>query len=194
MEEAAKGEQGDKGFWHTAPGLITAVAALITAIGGVLGILVQNGVIGWGNDGQQVGTTQGPAGAGGGEDGGRSGDAGTTPARAGTDPVPWDRADADLVRRDGTSTTVKAATVALACETGSLHFKNGQQISLETVGTIRFDAIYTDSASADGLVTLLSGQELTDPIYTWNCPVSAENKLGRVQIELQDIRRIEFHR
>ena len=35
-----------KSFWHTAAGMITAVAALITALGGVLAILVQNDVIG----------------------------------------------------------------------------------------------------------------------------------------------------
>ena len=34
-----------KSFWRTAPGVITAVATLITAIGGVLGILIQNGII-----------------------------------------------------------------------------------------------------------------------------------------------------
>ncbi|WP_336716419.1 hypothetical protein [Arthrobacter sp. USHLN218] len=194
MDETAKGEQGDKGFWHTAPGLITAIAALITALGGILGILVQNGVIGWENDGQQLSATQEPAGAAGGEDGNRPEDAKSAPEQGGTSPVSWDRAEADLVRRDGTSTTVKASTVALACTTGSLQFENGQQISLEKVRTIRFDAIYTDSASADGLVTLLNGQELTDPIYTWNCPVWAQNKLGRVQIELEDIRLVKFNR
>ena len=191
MEEPAKGEQADKGFWHTMPGLITAIAALVTALGGVLGILVQNGVIGWGNDGQQLSATQDPAG---GDEGGRAEDAKTAPGRDGTNPVAWDRADADLVRRDGTSTTVKASTVGLACATGSMRFENGQEIRLEDVRTIRFDAIYLDSASADGLVTLLSGQELSDPIYTWNCPVFGENKLGRVQIELEDIRLIEFNR
>ena len=35
-----------KSFWQTAPGVISAVATLITALGGVLAILVQNEVIG----------------------------------------------------------------------------------------------------------------------------------------------------
>lgn len=39
-----------KGLWHKAPGMITAAAALITAIDGLLGILIQNDAIGWGRD------------------------------------------------------------------------------------------------------------------------------------------------
>lgn len=188
-------EETPKSFWHTVPGVITAVAALITAVGGLLGILIQNDVIGWGKDGQQLSTTQGSAGTpGGGNDDQAVPTAMTTPTPNGTGFIPWDQATADLVRQDGTRTTVKAPTVGLACDVEKLYFENGQEISLEIVRTIQFDTIYTDNSSAEGSVTLLSGQELADPIHTWNCPVSAQNELGQVQIELEDIHRIEFHR
>lgn len=189
MEETAKS------FWHTMPGVITAVAALLTAVGGLLGVLIQNDVIGWGTDGQQLSTTQGSAGVPGGRyDGQAVPEATTTPTLDGTGFIPWEQAAADLVREDGTRTTVKAPTVGLACDIEKLYFENGQEISLEIVRSIQFDTIYTDNSSAEGLVTLLSGEKLTDPIHTWNCPVSGQNELGRVQIELEDIHRIEFHR
>lgn len=184
-----------KSFWQTAPGVITAVAALITAIGGVLGILVQNDVIGGGSDARTPGAAPTVAGA---RDGGDRSDAGsavatTAPAEA-SDLVPWTEATATLVRKDGTSTTVKAPTVGLACDTQNLVFKNGQRVSLERVRVIEFDAIYVENSSADGVVTLLDGRQVTDAIHTWNCPISGANELGPVEIGLEDIERIDFHR
>ena len=176
-----------KSYWHTAAGVITAVAALITALGGVLAILVQNDVIDWGGDDGTRVVADSPAGEGTDQTG-----SGVT-AKA-SPQVPWARATAALVRRDGSSVTVKAATVGLACDTQNLVFKNGQRVSLELVRSIQFDAIYVENASADGVVTLLDGQKLTDPIHTWNCPVTGANELGSLQIQLKDIHRIDFHR
>ena len=113
-----------------------------------------------------------------------------------TDPslIPWDEATATFVRHDGTKTTVKAATVYLACEQGVIAFKNGQRVDLKVVSDIRYDSIHPDNASADGVVTLLDGRLLTDSIHTWNCPVVGSNDLGAVEIELDDIDRIRFNR
>lgn len=183
-----------KGFWHTAPGVITAVAALVTAVGGLLGVLVQNDVIEWGRDSQQSSTTPEATNTPGGERGGPAGPKTTTPSTDTKDYLPWTQATADLVRQDGTRTTVKAATVGLACDTETLAFENGQEISLEIVRSIQFEAIYTENSSADGKVELLDGRELTDPIHTWNCPVMAQNELGPVEIKHENMHRIEFHR
>lgn len=181
-----------KSFWHTAAGVITAVAALITAVGGVLAILVQNDIIGGTSDRE----TPVVAGAQGGARASQpdSGVATAATAAQASSLVPWDRATATFVRRDGTSVTVKAPTVGLACATETLAFKNGQRVGLNLVRSIRFDAIYTENSSADGVVTLLDGRELTDPIHTWNCPVTGANELGRLEIQLVDIGRIDFHR
>src|SRR5688572_16676649 len=160
-------------FWPTTAGMITAIAALITALVGVLGILVQTDLIG-GTREETPAEADTPAGAGG------------NPALSEEAPGPpdtsalisWDKATATLVRKDGTGTTVKAPTVALACATEELQFKNGQRISLQRVRSIQFDAVFSDYSSADGVVTLLDGQTLTDPIHTWNCPVTGANELG----------------
>ena len=180
-----------KSFWHTTTGVITAVAALITAIGGLLAILAQNGIIGGTSDREAPVVAGAPSGAGAGQP-----DPGAAPAAAArtSSLVPWDRATATFVRRDGTSATVKAPTVGLACATETLAFKNGQKVDLELVRSIRFDAIYTENASADGVVTLLDGRALTDPIHTWNCPVTGANELGPLEIKLADIERIDVHR
>lgn len=186
--------EADKSFWQTLPGIITAIAALITALGGLLGILIQNDVIALGQAGDSSGQTSTTStSAGDGTSGGASEKA-SSPGTAGSGLVAWSQAAAALVRKDGSSALVKAATVGLACNPGTLEFENGQRMSLELVRTIEFDAIYTENASADGTVTLLDGQQLTDPIHTWNCPVSGKNELGAVEIALDDIDRIEFQR
>jgi len=108
--------------------------------------------------------------------------------------IPWTQATATLVRKDGTSATVNASSVRLACGSENLGFENGQQISLQLVRSIQFDAIYMTTGSADAVVTLLDGQQLTDAIRTRNCPVHGENELGQLDIGLEDIERIDFRR
>jgi hypothetical protein len=103
-------------------------------------------------------------------------------------------ATATLVRRDGTTATVTAPSLALGCNTGNLHLKNGQTISLERVASIRYNAINLDDASADGVVELLDGRQLTDPIDTWNCPIHGTTDLGPIDIQLNDIQRIDLNR
>ena len=191
---AVKGKTGmadtGKSFWQTAPGVITAVAALITAIGGVLGILVQNGIIRGATEQRTQPVAHTPIGPG----SHGSPEVRTTQSADASTLIPWVKATATLVRKDGTSATVKAPTVGLACATENLAFKNGQRVSLERVRSIRFDAIYLENSSADGVVTLLDGRELTDPIHTWNCPITGTNELGSIEIQLKDIKRIDFQR
>jgi hypothetical protein len=183
--------QTGKGFWQTAPGVITAVAALITALGGIAGILLHHGIIGGAGRGTPPTAASRPVSAG----GNQASPPHTPTQRTETSAlIPWPKATATLVRNDGTSATVKAPTVGLACATESLTFKNGQRIALERVRSIRFDAIYMENGSADGVVTLLDGRELADPIHTWNCPVSGTSELGPLVIELKDIQRIDFNR
>ncbi len=182
--------ESGKTFWHTAPGVITAVAALITALGGVLAILVQNGIVGRSGEtgGQVVASTPAVGAAN------HAATGGTPDSQiAAASTVPWATATATLLRRDGSSATVRAPTVGLACSTESLEFKNGQRISLDRVRSIRFDAIYMENGSADGVVTLLDGRTLTDPIHTWNCPITGASELGPLEIQLREIRGIDFH-
>ena len=182
-----------KGFWQTVPGIITAIAALITAAGGLLAILIQNQLIGSKEEPPPATTTvadQTPAATVGGQP-----PAGATSAGQSSGSLtPWEQAKALLTRTDGTSTTVLAATVGIACDSQKVHLKNGQSIRLDLVRSIDFDAIYTDNASATGTVTLLDGREVKDPIHTWNCPIMAQNELGQVTIQLDNIDRIDFQR
>ena len=179
-----------KSFWQTVPGVITAIAALITAVGGVLGILLQNGMF----DGASEGRTEVVADTSEPGDGHDGSEIKTTRPADASALIPWVSATATLVRKDQTTVTVKAPTVGLACATENLTLKNGQRISLDLVRSIQFDAVYTENASADGIVMLLDGRELTDPIHTWNCPVTGRNELGTVEIQLNDIKRIDFQR
>ena len=181
-------------FWRTAPGMITAVAALITAVGGVLGILLQSGVLGADSDARASDPDQAVSGDSSSVSSDGTGTDATTGSTSDPSLIPWDEATATFVRQDGTQTTVKAATVYLACEQGVIEFKNGQRVDLKLVRDIGYDSIYLDNASADGVVTLLDGRRLTYSIHTWNCPVVGSNDLGTVEIELDDIKRIQFNR
>ena len=104
----------EKSFWQTAPGVITAVAALVTAIGGLLGILIQNGIIRVGSKERTQPVTDTRAVADNGAPEVR-----TEPTDAAT-LVPWLKATATLVRKDGTSAIVRAPTLGLACATENL--------------------------------------------------------------------------
>jgi hypothetical protein len=189
-----------KSFWHTLPGLITACAAFVTAVAGMIGILHEAGVVG--GDGRERLAGEAQAAASASAAGTASTDEGTISVapRASTQPtngtgrVPWERATATLVRKDGTTASVKATTVGFACTTETLTFENGQVISLELVRSVRFDAVYTDDSSATGLVTLLDGRELAEPVHTWNCPVMGTTELGPLTIPLDDFARVEFDR
>lgn len=174
---------------------ITAVGLLLVAVIAVAGV----GLLRDGSDDESPGrapsttelastsvATSGPAAQG--------LDGSVTDAAGAASLVPWAEAEAALERRDGTATMVRAATVYTACANGQVQLTTGQKISLELVREIQFDTIYTDTASADGTVTLLDGRVLDDPIYTWNCPIDGTNDLGRVSIPLADIRRVTFHR
>jgi hypothetical protein len=184
-----------KGFWHTLPGLITACAALVTALAGLLGVLTQADVLGGDDEDRLAGGAQAAASAP-----TSDGSPSTAPASSGasgTDSpgrIPWERATATLVRTDGTSASVKATTVGFACTTETLTFENGQRIDLELVRSVRFETIYPEDSSASGVVTLLDGRELDDPIDTWNCPVEGTTDLGPLSIPLEQFARVEFDR
>jgi hypothetical protein len=189
--------ESPKGFWHTAPGFITAVAALVTALAGGLGILIQSGLIGGGDgaavDGSVATDTVAAAPSSEPGDAGLDVNAGA-PASETAGPVPWDEATATLTRHDGTETEVKASTVYLACDRGQLAWKNGQKIHLDRVLSVEYEAVYREDGSADGVVTLLDGRQITDTIHTWNCPVMASNDLGRVEVPLDEVARLDFDR
>jgi hypothetical protein len=183
--------EDEKSFWQTVPGIITALAALITAIGGLVGILVQSGVIGGGTEGSAdavstavEGTPDSPE---------EASSASSTPAD-GSALVPWEKATASFVLQDGRRMSVRAPTVGLACNTEVVELENGQRIELRLVSSIRFDAIYTENSSADAVVTLLDGRRLDEPVHTWNCPITGTNELGRLEVQLDEIRQIEFQR
>ena len=108
--------------------------------------------------------------------------------------VPWEEATATFERTDGTTTIVRASTVALACATGNLELTNGQTVSLEKVRHIHFDTNHSDTGTIDAVVTLLDGRELQDPIRTRNCPIGGTTDLGPLAIPPDDIRRITFDR
>lgn len=189
-----------KGFWHSAPGVVTAVAALLTAVGGLLGILLQYDVLppgGRAGDAGPDGVAPAPVATS--DDASdprvatRAPDPGTSAAASAL--VPWTDARASLVRMDGTTLDVRAMTVGLTCDRQRLAVSDGRTIGLEDVRSIRFDAVFTESpGTADATVELLDGTVLTESVLTRNCPVSASDERGPVSVPMPDIARIDFLR
>ncbi|MFC5379980.1 hypothetical protein [Aquipuribacter nitratireducens] len=191
-----------RGFWHSAPGVITAVAALLTAVGGLLGILFQYDVLPPGGRAADAGPpAAAPAVVATSDDASDPHGAAAATASGSSAPdadpplVPWTDARASLVRDDGTTLDVRAMTVGLTCDRQRLAFVDGRTIQLEDVRSIRIDAVFTESPGfADATVELLDGTVLTESVLTRNCPVAAADERGTVSVPVADVARIDFLR
>ena len=97
-------------WWHTLPGILTGAAAAITAVTGLLAILVQQGVIGGKDKSASPSRVEAPAPSG--------------PQRMSNVPASdptthskeslkaWAETEAIITARDGTTTTIRADTLS----------------------------------------------------------------------------------
>jgi hypothetical protein len=197
-------------WWVTLPGIITAVAGLATAIGGVILVLSQAGLIGGKKADLQVSQAQqeSPVGS----------DAATAaettaneptgaivtdpgavdtpvPAPDTQQPAPIDGAPqgAGILRRDGDRIDVQPQTLKHNIYGESVALKNGQKIPLERVS--RIDIL--DTPTPDGFVTVnivlttgktVKGQMDSSPSF------SAVNEFGPVDVTIRDIKSVSFGR
>jgi hypothetical protein len=172
-------------WWQTLPGMLTAAAAILTAITGLLATLFQYGIIGR-NDANEV----------------RDGDVSTisSPSNLPSEPghlAPWPKSSVVLTTRDGAVTTLRAETLSNCISVShELTLESGQEIPFEKLKSfevLRVDPIGAPNAKATLGITLLDGRTLQDSVGA-GCDIFGYNDLGRFNTTFQQLKQVEFKR
>jgi hypothetical protein len=184
----------NRGFWQTVPGMLTAVAAVITAVGGLLAVLLQLGIIG-GSPKPAAVSGQGPQAT-------QSASAASSSHSAATDSSvsgrSWSDADAVWTTTDGKKITVPARTMAFCINEGTgLFLDQSQNIAFEKMSKIEILSADTALASPNGVaklhITLTSGDSVNGNI-TANCDFIGFPAAGRLSLYPDHLKLIEFIR
>ncbi|MGH3914059.1 MAG: hypothetical protein ACRDTC_11740 [Pseudonocardiaceae bacterium] len=179
-----------QGFWQTIPGILTGVAAVLTAVGGLLAILFQAGIIG--GDGSPAPLPEASAAQSHTTPGGAFNT--TTKAAAGK---PWEEVEAVFTAKDGTVISGRAETVRYCISAGQgIGLNDTQEIPFEkmtSLEVLRSDDQFAPSGKATVVVTTVSGQTLQGTIGA-GCDFFAFNDLGRFSLYPQKLSGIEFRR
>jgi hypothetical protein len=181
-------------WWQTLPGLVTAVATLVTAAGGLLVILAQTGMIGGtipaAAPEKTPRSTADVAGGGPANPASRGDD--SSPQRQAAGLKPWGQSEVVVTRRDGQTMTVRAETFS-NCLTGrqKLALASGQEVAFGLMRSI--DVVESDPVSAAVVITLHDGRALADRTAA-NCDLFGFNTLGRASVLFKDVKRVDFRR
>jgi len=177
-------------WWQGLPGVITAVAALLTAVGGVLALLFQYGVLG-GGDEQSSGNVL-PTSS-------QSGTSSSTRASSNVaNGKSWSDATATFITNDGTMTEVRAETVRYCISAGAatVDLSNGQSVPFEKMTSLaveRSDDQFAPDGKADLIVSLVDGRSVKGAVGS-GCDFFGHNDLGRYSVYPHRLHRIDFQR
>jgi len=197
------------------PGILTGIAAIVTAVAGLVGILYQNGVLDGqrksalrgdrpktqlvgaassSNDATQPARTEAPSALGAGNN--------TTNADSNTPPKDslktWAESEAIITAKDGVVTTLRAETLSNCISVKhNLTLSSGQDIEFEKMRSfeiVHADPVGTPNARAMMLITLLGGKTIKDNVGA-GCPdIFGYNDLGRFSTSFQNLKRVDFRR
>jgi hypothetical protein len=205
-------ETGTKSWWGTMPGVLTALAGIITAAGGLVAVLSQNGLIG----AKSTGAGAGPASSS--TPGANVASPATPPAAqpaAGPKPVPT-ATPLPTVASPGPGTIAHSpaevlsglkargfvgvavthkdgSTVALTPEVTlstdpALALNNGQKVLFDRIASIDIEQPWDGSVK----LNLVNGQQLVTKATSYT--FYGKNDLGPYRELLENLRRIEFVR
>jgi hypothetical protein len=196
-------DQKPASWWQTLPGMLTAAAAVVTAVGGLVLALSQAGFFTRTNaaPSQPVQSAASIARETATRERGslttlpapESTTAGAPAASAGS----WADAKAVLFDRDGSTTEVSAPTFSNCISVShSITLTNGQDVPFEQME--RFEVLETlangtPNATAKLRITLVSGQTLEGRTMA-NCDLAGSNEIGRFTTTFQRLTRVEFRR
>lgn len=180
--------EGSTGFWKTFPGVLTALAAVITAVGGLFAVLFQAGIISHSPARPPAAIVQTQV---------------TKPVSSSAAPnnastgKPWTDVEAIMTAKDGTVTRMRAETVRYCISAGTGITLNGSQdIQFEKMSSIevlRSDPQLTPGGSATLRVILASGSTLEGTI-TSGCDFFGQTEVGRYSLYPDKLLKIEFVR
>lgn len=189
-------------WWQTLPGLLTALAATITALSGFVALLFQNGVLGHKSEPKaevvatataapQVAEPRASA----------TPTSSTSPSAHASAPQgtkarrPWSEAEAVLLGRDGKTTRLRAETFSSCISVNhEIDLDGNQAIPFEKMASI--DVLQADentvpNAKAKLKLTLEDGTELSGSVAA-DCDLFGYNNIGRFTTFYHRLRSVRF--
>ncbi len=170
-------------FWTTLPGMLTGIAAVLTAVTGLLVVMYPHGFAG-SKDGRpaavspQDAATPAPNAVG----------ATSTPASA----TPRQQKPTVLVvRKDGTETRVFLNSFRDSYSGEAIQLKNGQAIPFDKIRSIDFLDVH--EYEQDVRVTLTDGRALEGAIMSGE-QITGDTDIGPFSISVKSLKRILFER
>jgi hypothetical protein len=176
----------NQSFWSTVPGILTGVAAFITAVTGLwIAIGAHNKP-----DTEQptpaavtAPTSSTPAATSAG-----------SPSPAAAQVAPSAPSSVTVTARDGNVTKLEGKTfVHNSTDSAVIQLTSGQTIPFEKMKAIDFLTAHPDQYVVDISITLTDGRTVTGGLKT-NYAFKGENDLGPFTIFVQDVKQITFNR
>jgi len=178
--------QKSASWWQTLPGILTGLAAFITAISGLIALLYQNGFLD--NKKEQtrpaIATTSTSA-------------AEQAPAVSTTTPSrkPWSDMEAVILGQDGSTTKVRADSFSNCISVNhELTLEAGQSVPFNRMSS--FEVLHADdhtstNAKAKIKIELLNGSAVSGTVEA-NCDLFGNNDLGRFTTYYDLVRSVHF--
>jgi hypothetical protein len=168
-------------FWTTLPGFLTGIAAILTAVTGLLVVMYPHGFAG-GKDTPAVGSATEPTRAA----PSAAGVSGTSAA-----PAARQRSTVLMTAKDGTETRVSLNSFRDSYSGEAFQLKNGQSIPLDKIRSVDF--LETHNYEQDVRVTLTDGRALEGEIMSGE-QITGDTDVGPFSISVKDLKRILFDR
>jgi hypothetical protein len=170
-------------FWTTLPGFLTGIAALLTAVTGLLVVMYPHGLAG-SKDGRPVAVSPQDAAAS------APSAAGDTSTHASAMPR-QQKPTVLVVGKDGTETRVFLNSFRDSYSGEAIQLKNGQSIPFDKIRSIDF--LETHDYEQDVRVTLTDGRALEGAIMSGE-QMTGDTDVGPFSISVKSLKRILFER
>lgn len=172
----------DKNWWTTVPGLLAALAAIITAVGGLVAALSQAGVFG-GKSAEPAAAAPPPAGVE--APAAAKPDPAAPEAAAPAAPAPAALKGVRVTTKDGSVVELRPTATILG---STIPLQSGQEVPFERLERIDITQPWDGTLK----LALVGGRSMEATAL--NLPLSGSNELGVYLKMMSDIRRIEFVR
>jgi hypothetical protein len=172
-------------FWTTLPGLLTGLAALLTAVTGFLVVMHPRDVAG----GKEPAVVAGPVASG---TGAPTAGGGTAHSSAAASPAKQGQKPTVLVTgKDGTESRVFLNSFRDSYSGEAIQLKNGQSIRFDKIRSVDF--LETHDYEQDVRVTLTDGRALDGAIMSGE-QLTGDTDIGPFSISVKSLKRILFER
>lgn len=194
MDQSPDPEQKKTGFWTTLPGILTGIAALVTAITGLTMGLLQHGILG-SDRAAAAPPKQGEPSARAPAATAAAAPAPTSDAASAPTASPARQAAVIVTLKDGSVTTLLARSFSQTAQyDAQLHLQDGQAIAFDKLASLEVEKVYADHARVK--LTLVDGRVLDGSIGAGSSIYGfhGEGELGTFETRVEPLKRIEFRR